>query len=68
MDLASAPELQAGIAALYEQGMRNLMVDLRDVTFLGLAGLRLSPPLLSTPRSSVSQPRPRNDIRFSLRG
>ena len=40
IDLATAPELEACLDALFESGTRRIIIDLRDVTFIDSTGLR----------------------------
>jgi anti-anti-sigma factor len=41
LDLATVPMVEARLSELYEAGFRHLVLDLRRVTFLDVAGLRL---------------------------
>ena len=41
IDLATAPELRAALSDLLEEAHLDLLVDLRQVTFLDAAGLRV---------------------------
>ena len=41
LDLGAVPMVEARLSELYEAGFRRLVLDLRRVTFLDVAGLRL---------------------------
>ena len=40
IDLATAPELEARLGALFDSGTRRIIVDLGDVSFIDSTGLR----------------------------
>ena len=59
VDSSNAPQLQEKLAALVKGGARNLVINMKDVSFLSSAGLRT---LLSTLQAAKKQG---GDVRLS---
>ncbi len=61
VDTASAPDFEAKLLELIEEGQRNLVVNMKDVTLISSSGLRA----LVTARIKVRRAVPRGEIALS---